>query len=352
MPNPHTLHPAVLDADGTSNERNQVHLLGWLCKDGRFQSLVRQILPHRRISKITPIDGDMTVPSLSQAEASSNSRDAGGSIASSRALYTSPSVRPSRKPSPMLFQPQHSNTPSRLSSELQGIATLERDPRNGEPKSTSLHALSVIHRKYVPTDSPSIISPKQSSQRQGATGHFVANQSLMSRSTPRKDRHIGPTKPSIAKPEDSACVNSLDHSCLSCGMPPFQCRNAKIQTGANYHDFPTFHIRVEDRDHDRLLSYIRRATRRIPRDATKGRYTTLCLINRNGSSEEKVEVRVGLNAGLQKVEAPVVSVCQAKRVKIVQELRDLADAVKRGAVVPAYMVDKKGTMFGVLIARS
>jgi hypothetical protein len=48
----------------------------------------------------------------------------------------------------------------------------------------------------------------------------------------------------------------------------------------------------------------------------------------------------------------LIHICQSKCIELVKEFRELSGALVRNDVASAYMVNREGTMFGVLISRS
>ena len=157
---------------------------------------------------------------------------------------------------------------------------------------------------------------------------------------------------SPAKPEVTSYANSSSQRCSSCGMPGFQCRSADDHAGANAKDFQTLQIKVESRDHERLLKYLDDKTQRVPPKSSEETYATLYLVRRSGATDKQVEVRVGKLVGPRKGNEPMVYICQRKRLEIVSKFRDLVRVLKQGGVASAYIVDSRGTIFGVLLSRS
>jgi hypothetical protein len=140
--------------------------------------------------------------------------------------------------------------------------------------------------------------------------------------------------------------------CLSCGASSSQCRTAKGQSAGAYDKFSTIEIKVENRDRQRLLKYVRNKSVHLPQNAVEKKPVKLYIIRRNGASDKQVAVRVGLETDATGAAVPLIYFCQSKCVELVKTFRELSVALVRNDAALAYMVDRERTMFGVLISRS
>jgi hypothetical protein len=282
-----------------------------------------------------------------------------------------------RRPMPLELQERPPNMPEELVEQLNELSFSVRPEYSQSHESTTrpnvphqrgapdmpppLRVVSLRNRSF-----PRLISVSRARKDDSDTGrvkqkpriarvpigHFTTNLNVAPTPPPKDDIPAGLQKPSQVRTNTRLSTGTLNRLCLSCGASSSQCRTAKGQSAGAYDKFSTIEIKVENRDRQRLLKYVRNKSVHLPQNAVEKKPVKLYIIRRNGASDKQVAVRVGLETDATGAAVPLIYFCQSKCVELVKTFRELSVALVRNDAALAYMVDRERTMFGVLISRS